>query len=253
MLSRKDIKTLLMLGYAAGYIVAVSAPIFIDPLLKSHVVYSSRHYPYAFLCAPIFILFLTIQFLLLKSARTTSRMYISACTFLLSITVSLPIFLPEFPHGNLFAVGTTTTFLSAFSIFVWSIGSRIYLSDDALKSAGSATFEYIKALFAFIRQSALAGVALFGALFFAAFSTEFKYVENTVTDKSDQFWLSLNISIQIAFYTTYLVAGSLRYLFTMTLQILAQFKYVAAQIDRNAFSKSEKDNQSNASGMSAVG
>jgi hypothetical protein len=241
MLSRKDIKILLLAGYAAGYIVAVSAPIFIDPLHKSHVVYSSRNYPHAILCVPIFLLLFTVEIFILKSAKTTLRMYLSACVFLTSIAISLPIFLPEFPHQNLFAVGTTTTFLSGFTIFVWSIGDRINLSEDILKSAGVATFDYIKAVFTFMRQAAFAGVALFGALFFAAFATEFKYDTTTVTDKSDQFWLMLNTSLQLTFYTTYLVVGSLRYLFMMALKTLSDFKYVAAQIDRRARNKTKLD------------
>src|SRR5689334_16555380 len=50
----RDIRTLIFIAHAIGYPLAVFAPIFIDPVLKSHVVYSTRQYQYAFLCIPIY-------------------------------------------------------------------------------------------------------------------------------------------------------------------------------------------------------
>jgi hypothetical protein len=230
--SIKDIKILLFLGYAVGYPLAVLPPIFMDPLLKSHVLFASRSYVHARWCIAIYLLLICGQSILLTRSQRIRSLYFSVCGFMISIVVSLPLFLPEFPHGNLFAVGITTTFLSAFSIFVWSIGLQISIDPESLKSSGEATFDYIKALFSFVRQGAFAGVALFGALFFAAFSTEFKYVENTVTDKRDIFLLNLNIALQVAFYTLYSVGGVVRFFFNMNLHILSQFKDVAARMDR---------------------
>ncbi len=232
--SIKDIKILLFIGYAIGYPLAVLPPVFMDPLLKSHVLFASRTYVHAGWCIPIYLLLVCSQAILLKRSQRVRSLYLSVCGFIVSIVASLPLFLPEFPHGNLFAVGVTTTFLSAFSIFVWSIGIQILIDPESLKSSGDATFDYLKALFSFVRQGAFAGVALFGALFFAAFSTEFKYVENTVTDKRDIFLLNLNIALQVAFYTLYSVGGVVRFFFNMNLHILSQFKEVAARMDREA-------------------
>jgi hypothetical protein len=228
----RDIKVLLAVGYIIGYPLAVLAPILIDPLLKSHVNYPSRNYPYAELCLPIYITLLTAEAALFKWKTTTASLYVSVCIFALSLIVSLPIFLPEFPHGNLLAVGTVTGFLSAFSIFVWSIGDQISINPTALATAGNATFEYLRALLSFVRQGAFAGVALFGALFFAAFTTEFQYIDTTVTAQADKFLLHINTSAQIGFYAIYAISGPIRYFFLMNLQILSHFREIAARLDR---------------------
>jgi hypothetical protein len=148
------------------------------------------------------------------------------------IILSLPVFLPEFPHGNLISVGAATAFLCAFSIFVWSIGSHVLLDSESVDAAGFATFEYMKVLFSFVRQGAYAGVALFGALFLTSYATGFKYAESTVTDKSDLFLLNANVAFQIGFYALLSIVGPIRYFFIMNLQILTQFKNIAGRIDR---------------------
>lgn len=169
------------------------------------------------------------------------HLYFSICIYLIFIIISFPIFLPEFPHGNIFAVGATTAFLSALSVFVWSINDQIILDPKSLKSSGLATLEYMKVLFAFVRQGAFAGVALFGALFLAAYATGFKFVEATVTDKADIFLLDANIAVQIAFYTIYCLAGPMRYFFVTTMRILAQFREIAKRLDHKTASETRKE------------
>ena len=165
MRSIKDIKRVLFAAYAYGYPLAVFAPLYIDPLLKSHATYPSRHYTYWYLCIFIYALLLSSQSFLLYRATRISQLYYSVGAFLLALVISLPIFLPELPHANIVAVGTTTSIISAFTIFVWWIGRRILINEETLKSARDATFEYMKILFTFFRQAAFACVALFGALF----------------------------------------------------------------------------------------
>src|SRR6202035_2991599 len=196
----RDIKVLLFTGYALSYLLAVGAPIVIDPLLTSHVTYPSRHYPFAYLCAPIFVFLLIAEFIILRLTKNLAALYGSVAPFLAAILLSFPIFLPEFPHGNIFAVGSTTAFLSLLTMFVWSMCNHISEDAKSLTSTGQASFEYLKTLFAFARQGAFACVTLFGALFFAAFTTEFKYSETTVTEKSEVFLLNINAALQIAFY-----------------------------------------------------
>jgi hypothetical protein len=227
----RDIKILLFMGYALSYLLAVVPPIAIDPLLKSHVTYPSRHYPYAYLCVPIYASLLIAELVVLRSSKKLGTLYASVGPFLVAIVLSFPIFLPEFPHGNIFAVGSTTAFLSLFTIFAWSMCSLISADAKSLTSAGQASFEYLKTLFAFGRQGAGAGVTRVGALFFAAFTTEFKYSETTVTEKSEVFLLNINAALQIAFYATYCVIGVIRYFFVMNLDVLARFKEIAIEMD----------------------
>jgi hypothetical protein len=150
----------------------------------------------------------------------------------MSIVVSLPIFLPELPHGNLLNVGSVTSFVSALTIFTWWVGERMSVDDEIIKFGGTQTFEYMKLLFTFVRQGAFAGVTLFGVLFFAAFSTEFEYSKTTLTDNRDIFMMNVNIAAQIAFYASYSVAGVVRYFFMMNIRLLNQFRELARQLDR---------------------
>jgi hypothetical protein len=233
--SIKDIKLLLFFCYAIGYLLAVVPPIFIDPLLKSHVLYPTpRHYDYAILCAPIFVLLLAAEALLLKKAKRPKGLYTSIPVFLMAILLSVPIFLPERPHGNLIAVGTEATCVAGFAIFVWSVGHRISLDAESVESVGNATLEYLKALLSFVRQGAFAGVALFGALFFAAYTAGFKYVEAVVADKADIFLLNANTAAQIVYCSIFSVIGPVRYFFSMNLQVMRKFRDIAAQLDRKA-------------------
>jgi hypothetical protein len=235
--SIKDIKILLFVAYAVAYPLAVVPPIYIDPLITSHIFYGPRRYEDAYMCGPIYLGLLSAELVLLINSKGLNSLYYSICLFLIAIIISLRIFLPELPHGNLFNVGMTTSFLCALTIFVWSIGGKISVDSETLKTGGNATFEYMKALFAFVRQGAFAGVALFGALFFAAFSQDMKYSTNMLDDKRDIFLMNLNSGMQIAFYASYSVAGAVRYFFLMNLNLLSQFKELAARLDRETAPK----------------
>lgn len=229
----KDLKILLMIGYIVGYPLAVLPPILIDPVLVSHVNYPEpRQYPYRLVCLFIFLLMLTAQCYVFRVKSSIMSLYGSVCVYLLAIIFSFPIFLPEFPHGNILAVGITTGFFSAFTIFVWSIGDQISIDVKSLETAGTATFEYLKAILTFVRQGAFAAVTLFGALFFAAFTTEFQFGDATVTAPQDKFLFHLNTAIQIGFYSTYSIVGVVRYFFVMNLQLLSNFKEIATRLDQ---------------------
>jgi hypothetical protein len=232
MLSQRDLKIVLWIGYAVAYGLAVGGPLMIDSKLTSHTIYPPRHYPHAILCLPIIGMMLLAQVILMVRISRVSLLYISVALFAAAIVATFPIFRPEIPHGNIFVVGATTAFFSAFTIFVWSMCDRMSRDSRSLETAGPAAFEYMKTLFTFARQGAFAGVTLFGVLFFAAFTTEFKYADISVREKPDLFLLNLNIAVQIAFYATYAVAGPVRYFFDMTLDVLSQFKRIATQSDQ---------------------
>jgi hypothetical protein len=233
----KDIKVLLFVGYAIAYPVAVLPPIIIDPLLKSHVIYPSRHYVYAYLCVLIYAFLLAAQFILLKRSKSILSLYFSICVFWIVIIFSMPIFLPEFPNSNLFSVGAATTLLFAFTILIWWLGAQIAIDPASLKSAGHETFEYMKAVVVSIRQGAIAGVPFFTALFFAVLNVEFIYAEASVIDKSDLFLLKMSAGFKVAFYVIIFVVGVVRYFFIMSLQFIFQFKEVAVRLDREAAGK----------------
>jgi hypothetical protein len=241
MLSSKDIKIVLFLGYVVGYSLAVVPPIFIDHRLASHTIYyPPRNYPDAILCLPIGAALLTLEIILLYRSKNVTSIYASVVLFIVSIVCSLPIFKPEMPHGNLFVVGATTSFLSAFTIFVWWMCDNLARQSMTVVTCGPGSLEYLKTIYTLARQSAFAGVTLFGALFFAAFTTESKYLEATVTSKSDIFLLNLNIQFQIAFYATYSVIGAIRYFFVATITILSKLRTISIQSDQEIAQKEQR-------------
>ncbi len=247
-MSIRDIKLFLFVVYAFAYPIAVVAPILLDPLLISHHQFAARSYPNApWQCSLVYLLLLiSVGALFRKTFRKMYRilgLYSSTLIAAAAFAASFYIFLPEFPHGNVFAVGSTTVFLAALSIFVWSICQAIATDVRSLPPTGQAVFDYIKSIFVFVRQGLFACVALFGALFFAAFTTSFKYIEGIVSSKSDIFLLNLNGAVQIFFYTTIAVVGSVRYFFLVNMVVLAKYRDVAIALDRKAAVTGDSDTE----------
>src|SRR3972149_3875882 len=192
-----DIKLVLFFGYLIGYPLAVIAPIYIDPLLKSHVQFGSREYPYAFFCLPIYATLIATELIIMKRFTTVKSLYVSVGVFFLAIIVTFPIFLPERPHGNVLFVGVSTVFFSAFSIFAWELRKKVFEYTQLLQRPKGSVIEYLKVLTSFVRQGALGALALFGALFFAAITSVQNYNQWIVQDKSEVFLLNYNATTEI--------------------------------------------------------
>jgi hypothetical protein len=228
----KDIKIFLFLLYAGAYLLAVVPPNIIDPLLSSEAVPGPRHYQYSLILIPIgLLLYIILAGMLFRKRASVKQLYFSVCVFELAIIGSLWIFKP-IPHGTPLQVGIITGFLSPFTIYIWSMENKIEAEVEAMTiPLGEATFEYLKLLFGFIRQGSFAGVALFSALLFGAFTTDFQYNKMTSTNNHDLFLLGLNAAAQVGFYVVFSVAGPLRYLFNTNLIMLSVLKKNAVVTD----------------------
>ncbi|MGO8869394.1 MAG: hypothetical protein ACLQME_23140 [Alphaproteobacteria bacterium] len=239
-----DIKIFLFLSYAFSYLVAIYPPILIDPHLSFHAQYGARNYPNSWLCGPIYLSMLLVMVIYLRWVASELALYLSSILFVFFIIITIPIFSQqEFPHGNLVFVGSLTTFMALLSIFISSIEIKICLNQDALDTAGEATFDYVKQLSIFARQGAFASVALFSALFFTAFQQDFKYADSMLKNDapdSERFLVHLNAAIQVMFFTVIAVSGAVRYLFLLNLRMLSQYRYIAARLDKKVL-RSEVD------------
>jgi hypothetical protein len=232
MLTRyKDIKALLFIGYLFGYPLAIAGPVLVDPRLESHVVFHSRTYPHAILCIPIYVVSLALVLTLFKLKSNLRTLYLSVCIFLVAVVASLPIFRPEFPHGNLLAVAIVAGLLFAFTIFVWSVGQAICADAKSAVGEGEATLGYLKELLSFVRQATFAGIGVFSGLLYGAFTVEFEYINTIATSAPDKFLLRINAAAQIGFYAIFAVAGPVRYFFMMSLRVLSNFKEMANRLD----------------------
>jgi hypothetical protein len=229
-----DIRSVLLAGYFFGYPLAVVPPILIDHLLTTHAVFDPRNYAHSILCVPIYLVFLTLVLVVFKLGANVITLYVSICMFAIAIAVSLPIFRPEFPHGNLVAVGTVASLLFAFTTFVWSVGDGICRDAKSTAGASDASLGYLKELLSFVRQASFAGIGLFSGLLYGAFNVEFGYINSIASDESDKFLLQINAATQIAFYAIFAAVGPVRYFFLMSLRVLSDFKRIATKSDEAA-------------------
>lgn len=243
-ISPLDIKIFLWVGYAFFFLLAIAGPLFVDSQLASHVQYPGRTYPNAIYSAPIFIALVVLEAYLLKIAETPRGLLFTVGLFLICTLSTTWIFRPEFPHGNIVSVAVGGAFLSSITIFVWWMCNQI-LSSREENTGARETIEYLKSSLAFVRQATFAGLALFGAFFFTAYSTGFSYVESTVTpgptSAKEILLLKANIGFQIAFYGIYSLAGILRYFLQTTLRALTQFQVLAARTDGETIRRAEID------------
>jgi hypothetical protein len=251
MQSIKDIKIVLFLGYAVGYLLAILPPIFIDPFVK-HARYGYRDYGHASeICIFLFVLFLVLQFVYLwkitpespyavyrifKAEFKISKFYISTLIFVGQISITLPFFLPETPHGNVAVTGATTALLSALATYIWLCCARFSIKENELSASDkNDTLEYIKLIATFIGRSGLAIIATFVSIIFYAYSTGFYYAKESVTDMAgtvntvDLGLLTRNVGWQLGFVASYALLGPVRYLFNEYMHFLLQFKNIALQ------------------------
>ena len=226
------IKILLTIGYGSAYLLAVLPPTVIDHRLTSHSDFPPRYYPNAIYCAPIFVLAVVIVIELFKAKSSLRALYGSVFVYVSAIIVSLPIFRPEFPHGNLLAVGTVSVILFSFTIFVWSFGRESCLDAKSALRGNDTALQYLKELLSFVRQATFAAIGLFQRTSLRVFAVETDYANAIVTTQHDKFILGLNAAAQIGFYAIFAVAGPMRYLFLTSLTILSDFKEMALRLDK---------------------
>jgi hypothetical protein len=153
-----------------GYLLATVPQVIIDPLLRSHINYPNRHYPLAYLIAPIAIAVFAAT--VVAASSLPSRYRLSAVVpYIAGAILSAPIFKPEIPHGNLVFVSAVWVLLG--SVTTWVHGYKIVNpTPDIVNSAQisevvvlQARFEYIKEQTAFWKGLGLGLVAAYlGAL-----------------------------------------------------------------------------------------
>jgi hypothetical protein len=142
-----------------AYLLATMPQIIIDPLLEHDVNFSSRRYPHALyyvipLCAVVFL----GTYQALKRSRT---IIFDILPFLAAALLSIPLFTPEIPNGNLFA--TSFIWLTLVILTLW-IRNR-ELATEAISRLQStelgdktAKIEYLKEQVQFWR-TVLLGIA----------------------------------------------------------------------------------------------
>jgi hypothetical protein len=105
------------LANTAGYLMATVPPILIDPQLTHHVRYGARHYSIGWWVLLIGLAVGVSTFLTMAKIQRRHRAFWNSAPLWLASVLTLPFFLPEFPHMNL--TGATAFFFVLSTAAVW--------------------------------------------------------------------------------------------------------------------------------------
>ncbi|MCC6552715.1 MAG: serine/threonine protein kinase [Polyangiaceae bacterium] len=86
-----------------GYLFMVARPIFVDPKLETRIGYGARTYPHAWLVLPLSGVVLVGTLLAFRYVNMPRRWWLALVPFLAASAATLPILMPEFPHGVIMA------------------------------------------------------------------------------------------------------------------------------------------------------
>jgi hypothetical protein len=100
---RGGLSVIIPLSNAFGYLVAAGHPVLVDPKLTSRIGYGARTYPHAWLIAPLCAFVLVGTWLAFRYVDMRRRWWTALVPFLLAAAATIPILVPEVPHGALVA------------------------------------------------------------------------------------------------------------------------------------------------------
>jgi hypothetical protein len=224
-------KYFLFFGYVVGYIMAVVPPIFLDPILSTHVRYGPRNYPLAPFTVLILALLGVAEVIVLRRAKRPHQLYWSLLPYGFAFILTLPIFLPEMPHGNVAGVSLTLLGISAIAIFVTSVSENVGLDNSKLRPGDGDQREYLKEALSASKQLTFGLLAGYVGVIISWYAVAIQYLKGIVTEPGELFLLSSNASLQFGLMSVYYFVGPLNCSFQMTKRLLEQMKRIAQQAD----------------------
>jgi hypothetical protein len=123
-------------------LLATVPQVILDPLFSSHVAFPNRHYPRAWLIAPIAVVLFIVTLLVSRKAHR-HRYFFAMVPFLVACAISIPIFPPEIPHGNLQFVCGTWLLFSVVTVWIHEV-PIVNPGDNNPSPTAQAQIEYIK-------------------------------------------------------------------------------------------------------------
>lgn len=121
-----------------GYLISVGIPIFLDPMIRHHVLYGPRTYDHSGAIMLLSIIIFLFTFVLTISNLQSQIKSVLNFIILVGIVWSLlPIFKPEYPHAAVFLIPLTFGIITSASIYIhyYKIDSSILESskDNTIK------------------------------------------------------------------------------------------------------------------------
>jgi hypothetical protein len=189
-----------------GYLLATVPQVILDPLFSHHVAYTNpRHYPFAWLIAPIAVILFVVT-LVVSSKTHRRRYYLAMIPFFVACAVSVPIFAPEIPHGNLLFVCVVWLIFSA--VTAW-IHDRPIVSpaDNNPKLSAQAQIEYIKEQTAIWKACTLGLLAVYLAGIVTATKELHDYDALLIKDPREVFFLWSYTNLELTIMSAYMFFG----------------------------------------------
>jgi len=189
-----------------GYLLATVPPVILDPILLSHVGYKEpRHYPQAWWLVPIAVL-LFISTLVLSIRTAKRRHLVATLPFVAASLVSIPIFRPEMPHGNLTFVCSAWFLLGALTLWIHDQEIRDPAAQDPLP-ASNAQIDFIKEETAIWKGVALGLVAAYLAIVAGLVLALHAANRDIVTAPRDIFILNQYSNFQLTLMSLFMFLG----------------------------------------------
>ncbi len=132
----------LSLSVLVGYLLATVPQAILDPLLSSHIKYGSRTYPLAWWIVPIATAMFVTTFLIAKRPGKL-RLVLVILPFVAACLLSIPLFGPELPHGNLVFVSAVWFLLALITVWIHNESIIDDLFSESVATS-QARIEYIK-------------------------------------------------------------------------------------------------------------
>lgn len=189
-----------------GYLLATVPPVLLDPLLSSHVAFKARRYPGAlWWILPIAALLFASTLML--CVRTSKRRFIIAMLpFVTASLISIPIFRPEMPHGNLVFVCSAWFILGILTVWIHDqpiADPTAYTPLPAL----NAQIEYIKEQTAIWKAIATGLTAAYLAVLVTLTLALHANNKEVVTAKREIFILNEYSNTQVMLVSVFMLIG----------------------------------------------
>jgi hypothetical protein len=224
-------KLTLFFGYIVSYAAAVAAPIFIDPVLTTHVRYGPRSYPFAPLTVLILIVLAVSEFRMLRRIEHSNLLYKSLIPYSVCLAVTLPLFGPEWLHGNITFVWWNVLLISAMGITIEISSKDLLLDDNRLQTPAAAQREYLREAISMSKQTIFALLAIYMGFVIGWYSRVLDNVKEIVMEDGESFLLSRNVDALFWGITLYFMVCPVYSAFQTTHRLLKQMKRIGEQGD----------------------
>jgi hypothetical protein len=173
-----------------GYLLALVAPIIIDPRLTTHARYGARQYPHAWIAIPIALGIFLATVIYWRVFRSSLARLLGAAPLLLGTAISLPLFTPEFPHMGVSGPALIWALITTLWMWTRDLDSDIAQCD---RSGGKEpmSIEVVRSRLSFCRILLLAFLLGGGFMLVTVLFVNSRFNETFVSDRSELFTVNM--------------------------------------------------------------